>query len=201
VAAGSVFAIAGGAASAKSASAAQALPTIPLKLTGKSITVGGTYQSGAVNIALTTTGVPDAEPTVLRLNPGATFQQAFGAAASHHGDPNYLDPFGALVFDAGAPNGTSTTQTVLTPGTYVAIDTSGNNPAKWPHTQFTVKRAASPASLPAAQATIKSIEFGRGPEGVIHAQPGVYMLACFMDTQGGREHTQLGMERTIRITK
>jgi hypothetical protein len=36
---------------------------------------------------------------------------------------------------------------------------------------------------------------------VLHAKPGVYVLACFMDTQDGREHTQLGMERTIRIVR
>ncbi len=35
----------------------------------------------------------------------------------------------------------------------------------------------------------------------LNAKPGVYVLVCFMDTQDGREHTQLGMERTIRITK
>jgi hypothetical protein len=34
---------------------------------------------------------------------------------------------------------------------------------------------------------------------VVEANPGVYVLACFMDTQDGREHTQLGMERIIRI--
>jgi hypothetical protein len=27
------------------------------------------------------------------------------------------------------------------------------------------------------------------------------VLACFMDTQDHREHTQLGMERVIRIVK
>lgn len=34
---------------------------------------------------------------------------------------------------------------------------------------------------------------------VLHAAPGYYVEACFMDTQDGREHTQLGMERLIRI--
>jgi hypothetical protein len=36
---------------------------------------------------------------------------------------------------------------------------------------------------------------------VLHAKPGVYVLACFMDTQDGREHTELGMERTIRVVR
>jgi len=34
---------------------------------------------------------------------------------------------------------------------------------------------------------------------VISAKPGVYVLACFMNTQDGREHTQIGMERTITV--
>ena len=36
---------------------------------------------------------------------------------------------------------------------------------------------------------------------VLNAKPGYYVQACFMDTQDGREHTQLGMERVIRIAK
>ena len=36
---------------------------------------------------------------------------------------------------------------------------------------------------------------------VVRNRPGSWVLACFMDTQDGREHTQLGMERVIRIVK
>jgi hypothetical protein len=36
---------------------------------------------------------------------------------------------------------------------------------------------------------------------VIRNRPGYWVLACFMDTQDHREHTQLGMERVIRIVK
>jgi hypothetical protein len=35
----------------------------------------------------------------------------------------------------------------------------------------------------------------------IHAKPGWYVQACFMDAQDGREHTLLGMERAIRILR
>ena len=42
---------------------------------------------------------------------------------------------------------------------------------------------------------------GTVQQSMIHATPGVYVLACFMDTQDGREHTALGMERIIRVTK
>ena len=36
---------------------------------------------------------------------------------------------------------------------------------------------------------------------ILNAKPGYYVQACFMDTQDGREHTKLGMERLIQITK
>ncbi len=35
----------------------------------------------------------------------------------------------------------------------------------------------------------------------ITAKPGWYVQACFMQTQDGRDHTRLGMERIIKITK
>jgi hypothetical protein len=38
-------------------------------------------------------------------------------------------------------------------------------------------------------------------QSVITARPGLYVQVCFMTTQDGRPHTQLGMERVIRITK
>ena len=36
---------------------------------------------------------------------------------------------------------------------------------------------------------------------MVSNQPGYWVLACFMNTQDGRDHTQLGMERVIRIVK
>jgi uncharacterized cupredoxin-like copper-binding protein len=35
----------------------------------------------------------------------------------------------------------------------------------------------------------------------ITAKPGIYVQVCFMDTQDGRSHSQLGMERIIKIVK
>ena len=35
----------------------------------------------------------------------------------------------------------------------------------------------------------------------ISAKPGWYVQACFMETQDGRSHTLLGMERIFKITK
>jgi hypothetical protein len=36
---------------------------------------------------------------------------------------------------------------------------------------------------------------------IVNLRPGYWVLACFMDTQDGREHTTLGMERVIRIVR
>lgn len=245
------------------------MPTITLTLTGTSVAVGGTTSSGAVNIVSTVTA-KQAAPTLVRLNPGVTFAQAFAVVQAHRGDPNYLDPYGAIVFDAQANKGTSTAQTVLSPGHYVALDTQGSNPANWPRAEFDVRRNAHPAALPAASGSETAIEFGfrgsrtlhvgqmtrfanggflvhmvfglrakshkaaekvvkllragkdrklgpklvnafRGFAGPISsgavqqfplvARPGWWVLACFMSTQDGREHTRLGMERIIRIAR
>ena len=259
--------VAGGLTAAAS-SAASGLPTLTLATNGKSITVGGTLQSGAVNIVSTVTEEAQGNPTLLRLDPGVSVATVKAAVKGHGGDFNYLDPYGALVFSTTVNKGASSSyQTSLEPGTYVALDLTGNGKA--PQSLFTVTQAAHPASLPAPQATVASIEFAfRGPgtlhdgelvrfenqgflvhmiigigvknaktaakvtallkagkddqagnlatssptfdgglssgqmqQEVITAKPGIYVLACFMNTQDGREHTQLGMERTIRIVK
>ena len=36
---------------------------------------------------------------------------------------------------------------------------------------------------------------------MLKAKPGYYVEACFMDTQDGREHTRLGMERLVKVVK
>ena len=43
------------------------------------------------------------------------------------------------------------------------------------------------------------VSHGAVQQFVLQAQPGWYVEACFMDTQDGREHTRLGMERLIHI--
>ncbi len=257
-----ITAAAGGA----SATAAGALPTLTLTLTGKSITATSTVPAGAVNVVSMVTGEPAGSPTLVHLDPGVTFQQAFGAVQAHHGDPNALQGLASIVFSTQATKGTSSGQTVLPAGNYVALDTQGNNPVKWPVTIFTVTANSAPASLPAAAATVMTEEFrftgpttwhngavvrfvnngylahmvlalpvknkaaakavsalllaGKdnkaqklitgpppgfvgtfSPGGIVqetlNAKPGIYVLACFMDTQDGREHARLGMERTI----
>ena len=46
-----------------------------------------------------------------------------------------------------------------------------------------------------------SVSPGAVQQTKLDVKPGVYVMACFMDTQDGREHTQLGMERIVRVVK
>jgi hypothetical protein len=254
-----------------SATAASTLPTLTLTLTNSSITVSGTTQSGAVNVVTTATGLKEASAILFLLKPGATFEEVEAAIQKAHGEINVTSKYGSLVFDAEVSTGqTSEAQTYLQPGQYVALIPGGEGKGSKAHANFTVSAAASPAALPAAEATIRSIEFGfKGPstlhdgelvrfenEGylvhmdlaapvknmkaakqavkdllagkekafgklisgppagfagplsheafqqeAITAKPGIYVEVCFMGTQDGRSHSQLGMERIIKITK
>jgi hypothetical protein len=258
------------AASGATATAAGTLPTLALSMNGKSITATSSVPAGAVNVVSTVSGEAVASPTLVRLDPGVTFEQAFHAAVSHGGDPNALDGLATIVANPMAPKGTSNAQTVLTPGSYTALDTEANDPTKWPHVDFTVTANTAPATLVKPQATVTAEEFRfTGPstlhdgqlvryvnggylyhmtiaipvknkasataldaallagnqkkanklfhgaplqlmgtvgsggmhQQVLNAKPGYYVLACFMNTQDGRVHTQLGMERTIKVVK
>jgi hypothetical protein len=259
-----VLALAGGASGASSASS---LPTLNIALSGThGVSVSGSTVSGAVNVVSTHTGKGQGEAGIVRLNPGVTLQQAIAATVKAKGDPNALQGLAAIIFDAGAP---STTQVVLTPGSYAALNLSGQS-GPGGFAPFTVTQSAAPAALPPARSTQTAIEFGfKGPsvlhsgtvvrsvdggylvhmiigfgvknpavgrqvmallkagkdgkaqrlsnrqflnlagplspggtqQAVLNAKPGYYVEACFMDTQDHREHTQLGMERLIRVVK
>jgi hypothetical protein len=244
------------------------LPTMSVTMDGASIAVGGTLQSGAVQVESTVTQVASADPMLVRLNPGVTADDVYAALATPElQDPNNASHYGSIVFDAEVAKGTSDLQTTLQPGEYIAFDTRKNDPTNWPHATFSITESTQPASLPAASATIRAIEFGfRGPnklhdgelvrfqndgflvhmiiglrarnaadarqiaelllagkdakvgrlvvgfEGfmspvstgalqqqVLDVKPGRYVLVCFMDTQDGREHTQLGMVRLVKV--
>lgn len=252
------------------ATPAASLPVVTVTATGTTISVGGSLVSGAVNVVTTTSGEAEADPAFFALKPGVTAAAVTAALAEKRvqNTPDYLNPLGAIVFDAASPRGVSQAQVVLAPGAYVAVDAAGDNPVKWPTTTFTVTASPSPAALDTPAATISAIEFAfRGPttlhrgsvvrvsddgfldhmflafpvrsartakqletalragrdssaqklitgspiglagplsagasqQGVLSARDGYYVLVCFMDTQDGREHTRLGMERTIRI--
>src|SRR6185437_14826785 len=258
------------AVSGATATAAGTLPTLALTMTGKSITATSSVPAGAVNLVSTVSGEAVGSPTLVRLDPGVTFEQAFGAAIKAGGDPNALDGLPSIVANPEAFKGVSTVQTVLTAGNSVALDTIANNPNKWPHVAFTVTDNTAPASLAKPQATVGSEEFrftgpstlhngelvrfendgylyhmiiaipvkskknakllttymeagqdnkaeklasgqpaqwmgtvGHGAmhQQVLNAKPGTYVLACFMGTQDGREHTRLGMVRTIQVVR
>ena len=45
------------------------------------------------------------------------------------------------------------------------------------------------------------LSHGAYQQETISAKPGIYVQVCFMETQDGRDHTRLGMERIIKITK
>jgi len=268
VMAASLAAMCGLFGTAQTSATTTTLPTLTLTINASSITVGGTTQSGGVNVVTTATGVKEASAILFLLKPGVSPAELYALLGSKAGqDPNNASKLGSIVFDAET-EGKSETQTTLQPGQYVALVGQGEGPPKL-HTSFTVTAAAAPATLPSPQATIKTIEFGfRGPstlhdgelvrfenEGflvhmdvafqvknmksakkaiklllagkekqagklgiggasfagplstggsqqeTITAKPGVYVQACFMDTQDGRNHTRLGMERIIKIVK
>jgi len=269
LAASTVLIAAGSLAAVGSAQAA--LPTLTLTLTKTSITVGGSTQSGAVNVVTTATGVKEGIAVLFLLKPGFTVAEVETALKNGAGkDPNKASKYGSIVLDEEASSGkTSEAQTNLEPGQYVALGGEGEGGPKLKEA-FTVTVAKSPATLPTPEATVRSIEFGfRGPttladgelvrfenEGflvhmdiafpvkshsaakkvvkdlltgkekgieklaagepfsfagplssgsyqqeTITAKPGWYVQACFMETQDGRDHTRLGMERIIKIVK
>jgi hypothetical protein len=256
------------------AGAEAALPTVSVSLSPTSITVGGTLQSGAVNVVSTATSGKEPSTSLVLLKPGVSAAEVYALLDANKvgQEPNLVSKYASIVFDGTiTPAGRSTeAQTILQPGQYVAVDAEGEKSSKWPRTSFTVGAATAPAALPAPQATERSIDFAfRGPstlhegelvrfenEGwVVHmdlafpasskasarkividlleddqkgleklvtgepfsfagplstggfqqetitAKPGWYVQACFMDTQDGRDHTALGMERIIKIVK
>ncbi len=253
------------------AAASSTLPTLSLTMTNSSIVVGGSTQSGAVNVVSSATGVKEANVILFLLKPGATFETVEAAIQKAHGDTNATSKYGSIVFDAEVASGQSSeAQTYLEPGQYVAVLPGEEGKGARAHANFTVTASASPAALPTPEATIRSIEFGfQGPstlhdgelvrfenEGylvhmdvaapfknmkaakqaikdllankekpfeklisgppvgfvgpvsheafqqeTITAKPGIYLELCFMDTQDGRSHTLLGMERIIHIVK
>jgi hypothetical protein len=264
------FLVAGSLMGVASAQAAP-LPTLTLALTKTSVTVGGTLQSGAVNVVATGTGTKEAAAVLFQLKPGVTPNELYAFLKTpKEKDLNNTGKYGSIVFDVEVTPGTAVeAQTVLQPGTYVALNGEGEG-APTAVTSFTVTAAASPAALPAPEATVRSIEFGfRGPttlhdgelvrfenEGflvhmdiaapvksksaakkavkdlltgnekglgkliagapltffgpaspgafqqeTITAKPGWYVQVCFMETQDGRPHSRLGMERIIKIVK
>jgi hypothetical protein len=247
------------------------LPTLTLTMSGNgsSIALSGAPAAGAVNLDSVVKSSHGAAPILVHLNPGVSFAQALAAVGRAHGDPNALQGLAQITFAIGYQGpGAYSAQTVLTPGEWVALDTTKNDPSKWPTASFTVSAVGQAQSLPRPGATVKAIEFkftgpttwhrgetirfvnggylahmivgakfkdaaaarrgmallkagkdaaaeksaigftsfqetvspGATQQEKITASPGVYVVACFMTTQDGREHTRLGMETVVTIT-
>jgi hypothetical protein len=150
---------------AASSVAAGSLPTLTLALTKNTVTVGGSEVSGAVNIVSTVTGEPSDAPALILLKRGVSPAE-FGKAVSAlgpHTPLDAIDPYGSIVFDGSATQGTPTSaETWLQPGTYVAVE-NGNG-----HAVFTVTPNATPALLPAPSAEIDAIDFGFRGASTLH---------------------------------
>ena len=258
-------------ASAGPTEASSSLPRLSLQIAPSAITVGGTAESGGVNVLVTDSGKKPVQAILFRLNQGSSAAELAAFLKSKRSkDPNEASRYGSIVFDAEVfPGHPSEAETDLAPGNYVALGAPNNGPPKL-QTAFTVAPAAAPAALPKPQATVRSIDFDfRGPttlhEGelvrfenqgfLVHmdlalpakdkaaakslahglltgrrkglgklfagppisfqgpvshgayqqeridAKPGWYVQVCFMETQEGEPHAQLGMERVIRIAK
>jgi hypothetical protein len=147
------------------AARASELPTLNVALTGaRSISVSGSMVSGAVSVTSTFSGTlprgsMGADFGLIQLRPGVTLAEAERAGQGSN-DLNALTPYASIIVNAGAPG---TVETVLTPGTWVALNLTSEQgqPGLMP---FTVRKSSSPAALPAPTATQTAIEFGfRGP--------------------------------------
>jgi hypothetical protein len=253
-----------------SAAATRGAPVVSVAMPGTGLTLPASLPAGAVRVEATVAGrAPDRTLSFLRLDPGVSYAHALGAVARHHGDLDYLQGLGAIVLDAQMDRGRATATVSLTPGHYVALDTTAPSPAHWFIRPFTVAASAHPAPLPAPAATLSMIDFGfRGAArlregelvryvndgfathmalglrvasaaaarrattdliagragaaerlattvysfagalspGAVQEQPvttppGIYVLGCFMATQDGRDHTRLGMVRTITVIR
>ena len=270
-AASSVLAVAGALIAGGAAQAATPLPTVTVAVTPRSITVGGTLQSGAVNVVASDTASRKQRACCSMLNAGvsAAEVEAFIRPGGSK-DPNCLDKYGSIVFNTEVNPGASTRSTDQPAAGRIPRAVPARRRRPKGTRFFTVTAAVSPAALPTPQATVRSIEFAfRGPttlkdgelvrfenagflvhmdiafpvknmkaaktvvkdllsgkekgleklvdgapvtfagplssgayqQETITAKPGIYVQVCFMETQDGRPHTLLGMERIIKITK
>jgi hypothetical protein len=149
--------------------AAGSLPTMTISLHGgKSIAVGGAETSGAVTIKTTVHGEASGEPTLFQLKPGVSDAAFFKGLKALSGDTPFdaIDPYASAVFDAVSPSGTSSAETVLAPGRYVALDLSSQG--KPPAAEFTVKKSAHAAKLPKPGATVTAIDFAFRGASALH---------------------------------
>ena len=104
------------------ATSAQAttLPTLTLAVTPTTITVGGSTQSGAVNVVTSGTGIKEASAILFLMKPGVTDAEAEAVLKKPVKDPNDTAKYGSIVFDVEvASHGSVEAQTYLQPGNYL----------------------------------------------------------------------------------
>ncbi|HEY1834756.1 MAG TPA: hypothetical protein VGG08_09985 [Solirubrobacteraceae bacterium] len=150
---------------ASTAAAAATLPTVSIAVTKTTGAISGSLESGAVNVVTTDTGFKEATVLLVRLGAGVSFAEAEAFAKTGiKGDPNNVDSIGSIVFDIEANPGTpNETQMELKAGSYLLLVGGGKGEPAIRQT-FTVTAGAAPVAMPAAQAKVRSIDFGfKGP--------------------------------------
>ena len=127
--------------------ASSSLPKVTVAITPTSATVGGSLESGAVNVVVSDTGVKEGAVLLFQLKPGVTLAEVETFAASKKGssDPNNSAVLGSIAFDVEVNPGKGTeAQTVLAPGLYVVLTSEGEKPVKVA-THFAVIGPVEPA--------------------------------------------------------
>lgn len=135
------------------------LPTLTLTMNGTAIVASGAQMSGAVEVRSIVGGESSGGPALFRLRPGVSEAQLIAElhSVNHIADLAGITAYASIVFDVQAPAGTSTVQTYLAAGNYVALDL--NAPFPRPATTFTVAAPSDPAVLPTPGGTITAVDF------------------------------------------
>jgi hypothetical protein len=143
---------------------------VTLAVAPSSITVGGTLQSGGVNVVSSVTGVKEANFYLLHLKPGVTPAELYAFLESKTSkEIDATSKFGSIVFSTEAEAGhPSEVQTNLAPGQYVALGSHEEGGSPKLRASFTVTTASAPAALPTPQATIRAIDFGFAGPKILH---------------------------------
>src|SRR6266568_1010615 len=220
VAAGAAFAVPActAAAAARTPAHDPALPVITVTMTGHKITVGGALQSGGVTIVSKVTGEQQGDLApgqyvaldIAGNNPArwphTTFEIA--PAVSPATLPAPRATITAIEFGFRGPG-------VLYDGELVRFANHGFLVHMVIYIQ--ARNAAGAAKIAALLREGKDnqahqlaigggafagpLSHGAYQQLFVHNPPGWYVIACFMDTQDGREHSQLGMDRVIQVVR
>jgi hypothetical protein len=137
--------------------AGESLPSLPVALNGKSVTLPKSVPAGAVNVVATVTKEKAASLLLVKLQPGVTVQKVFQVIQQAHGDVEAIKGYASVRFDRLAGRGKTSTQTALTPGKWVALDfaPSGQPPLQ----TFTVTKSSHSMTLPTPAATVTMKDF------------------------------------------